>query len=73
MSKLKSWREGQGLTQQQLADQAGYHVQYISAIERGARQAGMGFARRMRELSGGEITLDDLAPPSDVSPSQKAA
>ncbi|MFZ5704933.1 MAG: helix-turn-helix domain-containing protein [Pseudomonadota bacterium] len=73
MSKLKAWRESQGWTQQELADRAGYHVQYISAIERGARQAGMGFARRMRDLSEGEITLDDLAPPAEISPSQKAA
>ncbi|KQX19355.1 MULTISPECIES: helix-turn-helix domain-containing protein [unclassified Sphingomonas] len=73
MSKLKTWRENRGLTQQELADQAGYHVQYISAIERGARQAGMGFAKRMRELSEGEITLDDLAPPTQYTAPQKAA
>jgi transcriptional regulator with XRE-family HTH domain len=71
MSKLKSWRESKGLTQQQLADQVGVHVQYISAIERGARSAGMRVATRLRDLSGGVVSLDDLAPKRQ--PSQRAA
>jgi transcriptional regulator with XRE-family HTH domain len=73
MSKLKKWREARGWTQQELADRAGCHVQYISAIERGARQAGMGLAKRLREISNGELSLDDLAPPTKLSLSMKAA
>jgi len=64
---LKSWRESQGLTQQQLADGIGVHVQYISAIERGARRPGMRVALRIKEYTRGAVTLDVLASPQEAA------
>ena len=61
--KLKQWREEAGLTQQELADRLGVHVQYVSAIERGARRPGMGVAVRIRDVTNGAISVEDLAPP----------
>lgn len=59
---LKEWRETKGLTQRELAEGVGVHVQYISAIERGARRPGMQVATKLRDFTGGVVTLDTLAP-----------
>jgi transcriptional regulator with XRE-family HTH domain len=59
---LQEWRKSKALTQQDVADAIGVHVQYVSAIERGARRPGMKVASRIREFSGGVISLDALAP-----------
>lgn len=58
---LKQWRERAALTQQQLADAIGVHVQYISAIERGARRPGMVVAKKIRSYTNGAVGLDALA------------
>jgi DNA-binding XRE family transcriptional regulator len=63
-ASLREFRENAGLTQQQLADAVGVHVQYISAIERGARKPGMVVATRIRDFSRGLVSLDMLVPPA---------
>ena len=61
---LKKWRESKGLTQQEVATAIGVHVQYISALERGARRPGMGVATKIREYTDGAVSLDKLVPAS---------
>lgn len=61
LNRLKSWREANDLTQRELAEQLGVHVQYVSAIERGARRPGMRVAIKIREVTQGAVTVDDLA------------
>lgn len=58
---LQEWRKSKALTQQDVADAIGVHVQYVSAIERGARRPGMSVATKIREFTGGAISLDALA------------
>lgn len=62
---LKKWRESSGLTQQAVAAALGVHVQYVSALERGARRPGMKVATAIRDLTGGAVSLDALVPPVD--------
>lgn len=62
MASLKNWRESKNWTQADLAEKLGVHVQYVSALERGARTCGMGLATRIRDMSDGQVALDDLAP-----------
>lgn len=61
-SRLKIWRENKQMTQQELAAAARLHVQYISDIERGKRKPGMRAATRIRDVTGGVISLDMWAP-----------
>lgn len=63
MKSLKSWREKHAVTQQALAARLGVHVQYVSAIECGRRRPGMQVALKIRDVTEGEIGLDDLLPP----------
>lgn len=58
---LQEWRKSKALTQQEFADRIGVHVQYVSAIERGARRPGMRLATKIRDYTGGAVTLDVLA------------
>ena len=67
---LKKWRESKGLTQQEVAHAIGVHVQYISALERGARRPGMGVATKIREYTDGAVSLDKLVP---ASPNERQA
>lgn len=60
MSSLKAWREANGMTQLALAEKLGVHVQYVSAIECGRRRPGMTVALKIRDLSNGDVGLDDL-------------
>lgn len=59
---LKKWRKREGLTQAAVADRLAVHKQYISDIERGVRQPGMKMAIAIRDLTGGEVTLDAQIP-----------
>jgi len=59
---LKDWRKTKGLTQLEVAADLGIHVQYVSAIERGAKRPGMRVAMSIREYTGGLVTLDSLVP-----------
>lgn len=57
---LKKWREASGLTQRAIADRLGVHVQYVSAIERGARRPGMRVAKAIRDLTVGAVSIDAM-------------
>lgn len=70
---LKDWREAQGLTQQQVAVGIGVHVQYVSAIECGRRVPGMRVATRIRDFTGGAVTLDAQVPAAKSSPERPSA
>lgn len=59
---LKKWRKREGLTQAAVAERLAVHKQYISDIERGVRQPGMKIAIAIRDMSGGEVTLDAQIP-----------
>lgn len=54
------------MTQKDLAAALGVHVQYVSEIERG-RLPGMRVAMKIRDVTGGVVTLDDLAPRRDAA------
>lgn len=69
---LQEWRKSKALTQQDVADALGIHVQYVSAIERGARRPGMSVATKIREFTGGAISLDTLAP-RDIGSDRRVA
>jgi transcriptional regulator with XRE-family HTH domain len=60
---LKEWRETIGLTQREAAERIGVHPMYVSQIERGRRRPGMKVATRIRDVTGGQVTLDTLAHP----------
>lgn len=60
-TSLQDWRKSKALTQQELADALGIHVQYLSAIERGARRPGMQVATKIRDYTDGAISIDTLA------------
>lgn len=62
---LKKWRESNGLTQRQVAEGAGTHVQYISDIERGKRRPGMTVALAIRRFTRGAVRLDALPDPQE--------
>ena len=61
---LKTWRKTKGLSQRDVASMLDIHVMYISMIERGARRPGMGVATKIRDLTEGSVTLDELAGPA---------
>jgi DNA-binding XRE family transcriptional regulator len=55
---IKVWREYRGLTQQQLADAAGFSKSYLSQIESGKRT---GTAEVLAAIASGlGLTLDDI-------------
>lgn len=60
-TSLQEWRKSKALTQQEGADAVGIHVQYWSAIERGARRPGMSVATKIRDFTGGAVSLDELS------------
>jgi len=62
LTSLKNWRESKGLTQKNVADGLGVHVQYVSAIERGARRPGMRVAMAIRDYTDGAVSLDAQVP-----------
>lgn len=56
---VKTWREYRGMTQQELAQQAGISAAYLSQIETGKRTGSMEVLQAIaRSLN---LTLDDLA------------
>lgn len=58
--KIKSTRQKQGLTQEELAEKSGFHVNYIGGIERATRNPSLdSLVRIARAL---EISPKDLVP-----------
>lgn len=58
--KIKSTRQKQGITQEELAEKSGFHVNYIGGIERATRNPSLdSLVRIARAL---EISPKDLVP-----------
>lgn len=62
MSKLRSFRESRGLSQEELAKSVGVEKATISRIENGHRVPSMGLVSRLCEVSGGALTANDFMP-----------
>jgi transcriptional regulator with XRE-family HTH domain len=69
MSKLRTFRESRGLSQEDLAKSVGVEKATISRIENGHRVPSMGLVSRLCEVSGGELTANDFMP-TDVAASE---
>lgn len=69
-SKLKSFRESRGLSQQQLADAAGTHPDSIVKLEKGDRQPSLELAWRLAKALGVEVAefLPDDQPAEEPEP-----
>jgi DNA-binding XRE family transcriptional regulator len=55
---IRVWREYRGLTQQQLADQAGISKPYLSQLEAGKRHGGVAVLKRIAQAL--KLNLEDL-------------
>jgi len=55
---LRSLRQQQGLSQEEVAHRAGIHVTYLSGIERGLRNPALKNIRRIAEAL--DVTVRDL-------------
>lgn len=55
VNKLKIWREYRGLTQQQLADQAGLKKGYISQLETGRRTGTTRTLKKIADVLGADL------------------
>ncbi len=58
---LRSLRTAAGLTQQQLADAAGLHRDFVLRIEKGDREPGLDTARRLTKALGASLSVFDGA------------
>ena len=65
-SHLRSLRQGQGLTQEEVAHRADIHVTYLSGIERGRRNPSLRNMRRIAFALG--ISVKDLFSFEEASP-----
>jgi DNA-binding XRE family transcriptional regulator len=57
---LRVWREYRKLTQQQLADRAGFSKPYLSQLENGSRDGTVAALKRLAAAL--SVDLDDLSP-----------
>jgi len=57
--KPKAYRKLMGWTLEQYSKKAGISVSFACMIERGERRPGPEKAKRIQEMSGGAITLED--------------
>ena len=55
---IRVWREYRGLTQQQLADQAGVSKPYLSQLESGKRHGGVAVLQKIAQAL--DLSLEDL-------------
>lgn len=62
MSKLKAYRDANGISQKDFAKSVGVKKAAISRIERGKRVPSMGLASRICEATNGELTANDFMP-----------
>jgi transcriptional regulator with XRE-family HTH domain len=67
---LKAEKAACGLTLEAFAARCGLDVSHLHNIKTKRRVPSMAMAVRIRDATGGKVTLDDLAPPSE---SQAAA
>ena len=70
-SKLHIWRKQNGLTLAELGNALGLEASFVSRMERYINYPSVAVYLRLRELTGGEITFDDLIDPALLSPSLK--
>lgn len=61
--RLREVREGQGISQEKLADLAGLHRTYVSSVERGKNNISVVNIERLAVALG--VSLRDLMPPDD--------
>lgn len=59
--QLDDWMKENGLSDEQLAERVGSARTTISRIRRGKRRPSWNLAARLKEVTGGKVTLDDLS------------
>ena len=71
-SRLREVREGQGISQEKLADLAGLHRTYVSSVERGKNNISLVNIERLAAALG--VSLRDLMPadPPAATPEPEA-
>ena len=57
---LRTWRQSQSLTLEEVARQVGSSKGYISQIESGVRRPGADLAKRIESMTNGEVTAAEL-------------
>lgn len=57
------WADSSGMTVAQLADAAGCSDSHLRNIFAGRKEASLGLAKRLSELSGGEVPMDAFLRP----------
>lgn len=62
MSKLREYRLSQGLSQEEFAKSVLVRKATISRIENGQRMPSVGLQARIRSISNGALSADDLLP-----------
>lgn len=63
----KQFRISQNLTLEQMAQNLGFAVGYISEVERGLKSGSLKLVREYHRISGGKVSYDDFP----VSPEQE--
>jgi predicted ATPase/tetratricopeptide (TPR) repeat protein len=61
-ARLQWWRQARRITQQQLAEQLGYDVTYVTKIEGGTRPPSRAFLSRLAQIAGGEQVASLVRP-----------
>jgi transcriptional regulator with XRE-family HTH domain len=67
ITTLRAWRTANGMTQADVAQKLGMHVQSVSAIECGRKRPSMAAALRIRDMTDGAVSLDSLVQPFDAA------
>ena len=65
MSRLRTYRLKNGLSQREMAEKVGVTIATISRLETGRRTASMRLVSSIVDATGGELTAADFMPPSD--------
>lgn len=60
---MAAWGERNGITVPQIAASAGCSVGHLRNIFAGRKEASLGLAKRLSELSGGEVPMDAFLRP----------
>lgn len=70
-ARLKAMREGKSLTQQQLADAAGFSREFISRLEKDRQEPSWGSVQKLASALGISCEAFNEPPPADVKPAKK--